>query len=56
MTLYIKKLWSLNPTKCKFIPLEEALEDYSYYIRACIKINMPEIEIKTFKQWRTTEI
>lgn len=50
MTLYIKKLWSLNPTKYKFIPLKKALEEYHIYVQFC------KTGIKTFEQWRTTEI
>ncbi len=54
MTLYIRKLTSLNPTQYSTMPLNVALDRYTKYCQACLASEI--INLKTFEQWRTTEI
>lgn len=52
--LFVKKIWSLNPSKYKFMPLDRATDDYSRYVASCIDAGYREW--KTFDQWLRTEI
>lgn len=54
MTLYVKKLYSLNPDKYKYIRIETATDNYSRYVANCIDTG--HNEWKTFEQWLKTEI
>lgn len=64
--LYIKKLYSLNPTKYKNISLEQGLADYHIYCEYFIlslqrrsvvyDITGKYDRLKTFRQWLKTEI
>jgi hypothetical protein len=56
--MYVKKIWSLNPTKYKYITIEKAIKGYENYIIGYIKslyFNKDK-KPKTFKSWLTTEI
>ena len=55
MKLYIKKVWSWNPTKYKYMGLNEAKKAYQDYFDHCNK-NHPKEPLKSFEDWRTTEI
>jgi hypothetical protein len=50
-TLYVKKLWSENPTKHTYITLDKAHEQYACYV-ARVKI----LPLKSFNRWLRTEI
>lgn len=52
-TPYVEKIWSLNPTKHKFIPLDLALRAYRSYFMYCANTNSP---VKSFDIWLKTEI
>ena len=52
--LYVKKLWSLNPNKYKYIRLDLAMEKYSRYVVSCIDAGYKEW--KPFQKWLSTEI
>lgn len=57
MKLYIKKIWSLSPTKYRHEPLEKMLKAYYEYCIAVMTSDyQDEFMLKTFEQWRTTEI
>ena len=61
MTLYVKKLWSLNPTKSKYIPLEQAVKEHAEYCRhfmeAVRRERTPNKEKpKSLTEWLKTEI
>lgn len=51
MQLYVKKVWSLNPTQYEYLSIEKALIKYDDYIVA-----MLGQEAKSFKKWLKTEI
>lgn len=53
ITLYVKKLVSLNPKQWKYIQVERATEDYGYYLEQC---NKAFIVAKSFQNWLRTEI
>lgn len=55
ITVYVKKYYSTNPDKNKFIKLETALEMYQKYL---LNINnySQKVTAKTFKEWCKTEI
>lgn len=53
--IYVKKIWSLNPTKYKFILLFEALKKYDEYL-ANFKKPEHSSDWKSFEDWLTTEI
>ena len=57
MILYVKKVWTWNPTGYKYIPIEKALKKYKEYTLNCIESKYvgPD-EIKTFQNWLKTEI
>ena len=54
----IKKVYSDHPRLTEPITLREALKRYHEYVLACITSPFFEKDktIKTFQQWRTTEI
>lgn len=60
----IKKYYSDHPRLTEQITLREALKRYYAYIQSCIAVGYYGTEsyvkdpskIKTFQQWRTTEI
>lgn len=69
--LFVKKIWSLHPTKHKFISLESALDAYAKYLFTIHDHYMQHLKAgsdarklaiyktesaKSFKQWLTTEI
>lgn len=59
MNLYIKKIWSLNPTLYKFIKYEKAIDSYSEWLDVVIQSQnflKPDTHIKTFEEWCKTEI
>lgn len=47
-TLYVKKVWSYNPTQYKYITLKTAVKQYNDYFQVT--------KDKTFIQWLKTEI
>jgi len=49
MKLYVKKVWSLNPTKYKYVELEQALFEHYKWINE-------NGGRKTFTEWLCTEI
>jgi hypothetical protein len=49
MLLYVKKIWSLNPDKYKFVELEKAIFEHYKWVRE-------DGGDKTFKEWLKTEI
>ena len=55
VTLFVKKLTSLNPTVYKYISLQKALTDYSMYLFT-IHDTRKQDSAKSFKKWCTTEI
>ncbi|MFA5790709.1 MAG: hypothetical protein WC976_06585 [Caldisericia bacterium] len=55
--VYVKKIWSLNPTKHKFIPLPEALKKYDEYLTVFVESRVRDLtEWKSFEDWLATEI
>lgn len=56
--IYIKKLYSLNPTRYTTIQLTKALEDYHLYCESFMnsQLRRETDKLKTFKQWLLTEI
>ena len=54
---YVKKIWSLNPTKYKFIQAPEALKKYDEYLTAFVKSPVSHSSNwKSFENWLETEI
>ena len=49
MKLYVKKIWSLNPTKYKYIELEKAQFEHYKWVK-------DYGGTKTFNEWLNTEI
>lgn len=56
MSKYLQKLVSLNPDKFEYIPMEEAIDKYSTYIKHCLESDFNIYTIKSLAQWLTTEI
>lgn len=52
--MFVKKIWSFNPSKYKFVALDTALEYYSRYVAMCI--DTKHTSWKSFDQWLRTEI
>lgn len=57
-TLYVKKVWSYNPKKYKYISYQKALDLYDEYISHCLKSGYQSLQtrIKSFEDWLKTEI
>lgn len=56
MKLYVKKIWSTNPNKYKYMELEKATEEYGQYALSVQDNPFFRIKIKTFSYWLRTEI
>jgi len=56
MKLYVKKIWSLNPTKFKYISLETALFNYEHYLTFFDKGWKQKEAPKRFEEWLKSEI
>lgn len=57
MKLYVKKVWSYNPTKYKYIPLEKAIKGYDDYLNYYRENTYRDLKfIKSFDRWLRTEI
>lgn len=59
MKLYVKKIWTYNPNKYKFVSLEKALAWYQTYLDnliTCVSYYQKNQLGKTFDQWLKTEI
>ena len=70
MKLYVKKIWTLNPTGYKYVPLEKALTQYDEWLKNLVKLynyqNYKHHKIrykefiktppKSFEEWLKTEI
>lgn len=56
ITLYVKKIWSLNPTKYKYMTLEKATKEYNEYLGNWQGYILYKSNPKTFKNWLQTEI
>jgi hypothetical protein len=56
MKLYVKKVWSYNPTKYKYITLEKAQEDYLKYTILYFGGGHKSEYYKDFEKWLKTEI
>lgn len=57
--IYVRKIWSRDPVKYKFIKLEEAIQkyaEYAYYCHQDEEFGDRFNDIKTFKEWLKTEI
>lgn len=52
--MFVKKIYSLHPSRYKFVALDTALEYYSRYVVACSDVGY--ITWKSFSQWLRTEI
>ena len=59
MKFYVKKIWSLNPTKYKYVEFSKAHKEYTSWF-AYVALKRPEYKyvepIKTFEEWLKTEI
>lgn len=53
MQVYVKKIWSQNPTKRKCVEIGKAVKQYEEYIQACL---ICSLSFKSFKEWLKTEI
>ena len=54
---YVRKICSLNQTKYKIIPLEDAINEYAKYVISVVTSRYGyKTAYKSFKQWLTTEI
>lgn len=55
---YVKKIYSLNPTKYKYITFRQAEKDYYFYVQCFIGAVQKgtKLNLKTFTQWLRTEI
>ena len=59
MKYYIKKLWSLNPDKHKFITLEAGQRQYNEYVKSWVQSKIQlggTYPLKSFEEWAETEI
>lgn len=59
MTLYVKKLYTLNPVGHKYITLDKAMQEYKTYVKAWCNWQIADkttITLKSFQQWLKTEI
>lgn len=56
MKLYVKKIWSTNPNKYKYVELEKATEEYSIYTLSVQTNFYFRVKIKTFSHWLRSEI
>jgi hypothetical protein len=56
MKLYVKKVWSYNPTQYEYVTLEKAHEKYNDYVISCYKSSIASRLPKSFEQWLKTEI
>lgn len=57
ITLYVKKIVSLNPKRYEYIELKKATHHYQQYVSMCLYHNKNcKTILKTFKEWLTTEI
>ena len=54
MNVFVKKIWSLNPDKYKFMRVETALEHYARYIKSCV--DSGHNTWRTFDNWLRFEI
>jgi hypothetical protein len=54
MIFYVKKIWSLNPTKYMFVSFEKAMKGYNEYLSYWedTRTHAP----KTFEEWLKSEI
>ena len=59
MKFYVKKIWSLNPTKYKYVELSKAQAEYTGWY-TYVSLNNPYyhevMKLKTFEEWLKTEI
>lgn len=55
-TMYVKKVWSYNPTKYKFISMETAMLNYQEYLAYFDKGWKQKDAPKTFYNWLVSEI
>jgi hypothetical protein len=57
MTIYTKKLTSLNPKKYEYISIEKAIHDYQIYVNMCLENSYHKLSTpKSFHDWLKTEI
>lgn len=59
MEYYIKKLWSLNPDKYKFVEVTKANGQYREYVQSWVKSKIQfggDYPLKSFEEWAETEI
>lgn len=55
-TLYVKKIWSLNPDEYKYVDITKLHDKYTDYVVNCVKCGMKREYIKKFDWWLKTEI